>query len=1000
MFDTIPIHTSALRYAIHEGEAGEEAMAILFDRSPTLQKTGSGSGDPFGIYVVRGIDAKGGGGARITVSVVLSLSGPFTQSLHTDMMDAAASGSFAVEALRRRDWPAILDLLLQNKWTGLDHRRALFSSEIVWNAERIVQGALVSLGAMDGEQSKQRQSVVIEVERPVGWVVSAEERLERQVDLREMEVVVERHSTSTRGELVASLFDAIWAAVLSMRRGESDEIPPEDDDSSPGFSDLLEAGALDPTSSLPRFQRLNGHLLRLDRLHVATSAGVGDEADADLTESEAPPTISAAAEEQGVYLSLQTRANIAERPASSRFDALVDTEIVDGLTLDMVFGDGVDGADGDDEILDRLRDAMVNKFAGFVSSRDVFANERAFDFYNEDSQERAKRTLRQAFDDGVSFRDVVYVWRQKQISLLEELDVRRAAFEKWVVDVCERSSIANNAFVLRFHISVLLAQSMLLQTLGAGAAPRLRVTQPRLAPAVEAACALQRSIVESAKSVLLDRVLNACTSCEEKKIKWLSLGELVQLLGYATQHVLMNDGSGGGDGGGGGDDDGSGDDGIRYPVQLSGTESPTAPFLATAGTAISNVAIDRPVYGFGPLIAALGSLRPTVLIPFTTDDMLKSEIGATILKAFRTGTIPALRPWKDPFPVSMMRPWSPARMGSRFLVRDALQAVMCASYRTLVSTTDSGVLRFLSRAFLSIRLDGTLSAIEVSDAVDVDELVTRCGVYDIGTLQHDLCLLLTRLKFPVGEDDGAFRPRRDNGDRLELQLSDLEDVLSRHSLNDVQEALDSLFGLVDGHEGGKWLVDDEMKAMSRSLPSIQDVEDMITARRVATTLIGQITLTTGIRAMLVFSFVVYMIHQVSLVVTMDGVDVVATSESLITTSGGRGASDDDVAQRASRLLSELFVRFTPFESPDRLDRGLFQDQLRFILTGVLRAAVQPDTSPPSRALGEGSGGNDIVFTVTDDTWSDWMSGMTTFAAETVAGAALDVVEWYVLGELG
>jgi len=960
LFDTVPIHIATLQYIINQTPLFSTStsgvlIVTIFDRSPTLKETGNGAGDPYGVHLNSSSDESSL--TSLKVSVVLSVTSPF---FGVDDHPTA----FLPDLIDLNNADDLLNRLIRELGDGqVRNSSKVRYSEIVWNAERIVQGALAALGEVESNDGGVDAPLIVAVERPVGWVASSAECETRKREIRDAEDAINSHTTQ-RLDIVGALFDSLWNTVIVMRRGESSLIPRN---TNQGILEQI-SDAFDAD-----FGASAAHAPDLFAGHEAVPTGVGP----------SPP------DDDG--LTVDDMARIENRPSNAHFDVNSTEE---NLTVDQFF-ESV-------ESFVQLRDILVTRFLAFVASNDVFASEEAFDFYNSDASAVAKNELEKAFDN--SYTDLVATWKEQATKLAETVSEREASLQKWVQNVCMRSATANDAFVFRFHVSVLLAQSILLQTLGKGASPQLRLVEPGSAPYADDACARQRRPDSTVlRNKLTHRTSLACVSCTRQGVKWLSLGELVRILELSAD-AMMDTKAETCDG----DDDVDGDDNddeggpAVYPVVPRGLSDGVGIFtsssLSLAKSPSGWATLTTPVIGIERMTTALVVARP-VLVPFAPGDVLRQVIGQVILDAYKMKSFAILRSFAEPFPISMLRPWAPARMGQQFLVRDAFQAVLAAEYVNLMSTTAAGVLQWLARAFASVRRDGTVLAIQQSALVggddDVDAIVNRCSLFGEGTLKAELCVLLRRLGFVEQNPDGdliTFRPTNDDSRELRFQSTDFASILESHAMLDVQEAIDSLFGLVDGYGGGaQWIVDEGAGEFSRPLPSPDDIVNMRAARRVAATMITRISLTTGIRATLVFAFLIPSVYGLAIILTMDGRDVAETGESLLAMAGG--SRGEVVTESAARVFTQLFTRFSPFEVEDQV---LFEDRIRFVLTGLVSAVG--GNQPREFGPGVGGGGGSeppIIDLVSNTTWSEWVADRVTSTALDVAGAGLGLVEMYL-----
>ena len=687
-----------------------------------------------------------------------------------------------------------------------------------------------------------------------------------------------------------------------------------------------------------------------------------------------------------------------------------------------------------------------------IDTGGVYATKRASDMYSDDGGEnaikRSKERLAKAFDGAVVFADN---WTQHKIDLLQDLQLQEVEFDEWVTKVMVRVNQINDLACWRFCIAMTLSQTFLTQTLGSYGAPVLASKPP---PPMMGSAKLRPSPNLSNISYVFENCLkDAVAQCEADGFQWLTVGEFVRILvqrgyeeGNNTQYydsptptsvpaspvpasvpaaaVPASPGPASpvpaspGPASPGPASPGPSSVSETVPgevpsavqAQVTNTSKvvfPVVPWkqaVIRAFTLVPKVSLDgssvstwttltTPVLGLDRMTSALIASRP-VIVPLRPKDVSLAQLGTTILNAFRTDPFRTFSLSNQAFPTAMLQTWSPLRMGTRFLVRDVFQSLLAAQYVDIMSSTDLDVLRWLPRAFVSIRRSGTIRAI--AEAVDryttgtIDDVVKDCSIFEHDPLQFALCQLLSSSALGDKSDrtgNGFFRSR--NATELRFKLSDFKTLIDEYGLNEVQKNLDFLFCLVDAYDttGAQWNRDDSTGYFFRSLPTEEERVSMTYAVQVAIRSVTETSLISGIPPQFVFSFMCMALFGVGILFTMNGNDIVATGNALVNTRAPNDERIEQTVERVSEIFVELFTRIVPLEQENM---PFFQDRVRFVLSGTLNAfglQGRIETGTPGNTGGDA--GDTQIHIIDDGGWSDWI-------AKGVIDGSISIIEYWVL----
>jgi hypothetical protein len=986
--ETVPVHVAALRYVLprpnNQVQQRQQLRYSIVDRSPVLRDNGVGAGDPLGVHVSRPVADN-----AVQASVVLSL----VFSRNEDTLDPS-------DVVVPEDDPDGFLRTLIGLATGQPSRVATSlatASELLWNAERIVQATLALVGVANTPVVD-----AVFLERPSGWQLARSERDRRFREFRRIERVLADLQTNRWGR-VNVLWNDMWSSVVRVREGTN---VPVEREVGPGFFDLVAAGAIDPTTGASRAELL-GLEQRLSAVTLTTGA------DADDTGGGEPPQ-EEEDDEQG-SLPADLLARIYTRPRDA---ILPDASVVDQTRVREAF----------DTPAAELKDLIVARFLEHVrpfesvtdnAESGVYATATAAAYYGGGDGSRARLELERAFDD--AYDRTIAPWKQEFGDTQAELRREEQVLNAWIDSAIATADRARLDSTHRLTSALILAEAMLLQTLGAGVAPVLRMSSQEEDP----------TSTERLRRVLVRRLESGCAGCDKRGIKWLTLGELARILVRLQGDEDGGDGDddggdddGGDDGGGdgdGGDGDGGNDDQNRYVV----ANVPTS-YLVASGADLRQFASNLfgqvtrpvegwrqsrlPVFGLDRLAVALrtSTSMPVHVFPFTEMDADRVQVANVVLEEFQSGQLAMVRPTIPVVASSLQSqlsaPW-PAARDARFRVVDALHSLIGFFYfRSLQANTAPR----LAEAAASLVEDGTMQDIaeNAASALSEVDVIDRCSAFDGQPLKKLLCEILHGLGYTKRDSDGgiAVFALDDGLEELSFRVSDIDAALeyTGDDLNAVGLALDSLFALPRTNE---WRIDEPTDVFTRRLPSLEEREGFRAARTTLTRATVQTTLITGISALTVFALFCYVYFGTPLAFGMAGRDAADLFETPPTGPEPLPTELAELrptnAERIAVMANTLWVRFAGGggETGGELDTDAFLPRLRFLFTGLTemrgdrqRLTTLPLSEVETAPLNEEQAGpslqNSRVVVTGVPSMGQWV-------ADGIVDVALSVAEWTI-----
>ena len=909
--DTVPIEIDALLHRF-PSTTKPKCVGIVVDRSTAMRDTRNIAGNPLCVQLRNGNSDVG---TFQTASVVLSQAYLIEQT-------PTPSGPIPQETNQ------LLAFVLSNVGSAEPLRTA---SELIWNSERIMQACLVLLGSLRPSDA----SVEICVQKPVGWVIGIAERNRRIADARRIERQLQIHK-NRKLTRAAEVWDALWQAVVNMRRGVGVP-PPPPSITIPGTGrdvPVDELGAID-LENLGKFgKRALGNSTPISRQRVVfTGADVdGDGVPLVVQEGNDEEEGEEEGEEEEQALSIESRIKVESRPEQSQF--------LPGEPVDLLFSDVA-------EDVTRTRNELVERFMEFVRPFNAveeggddatFETARYAKYFGGDDGKGAvaRETLERAFDS-VHTGSIV-AWKQRLKELEYQLATKQAQFVTWVDNAIRLTEYNNLKATSRFMASVRLAQAMLLQTLGKQVAPRLVwVSNDNQA----------QSTHDKRMSTLVNRVIRrgceACLRAEGESLKWLTLGELARILVQIDVNAQDADDGDDDDSDRDGDDedDNDGKQGDQIPAASSGhplafVSALGAPLRVTRkvmrawirGRSAVDAASKRPRYaplpdttdlqlpnrGLVDLARAITESPPILSFHIGENELRDARIAQVMVAAFNRGEPPfEYAAWKEqtvarsdvfsvnaPLDLQLQRPWSPALIGQNFRTADALRCLITDGYLSVVGQEPDAIVQIRAAASDAV-VDGTIPALQaVADALgdeaqDATAVIDRCSTFDDRPLLKALCAYL-RETFSEYDPDGGIVAFRIDEDVVSATFV-MEDLLKRIQDENVTleaadddpegraqelgKALDTLFALP---KTDSWTLQDGGRVLSRRLPSFAVRSNYRKMKTFIVLLTARTALITRLAPVIVFAFVVLMYFGVPLTASLPRPTLFNSTESVLTSN--------------------------------------------------------------------------------------------------------------------
>ena len=914
--DTVPIEIDAL---LHRFPSALETVSVgrVVDRSTAMRDTRNVAGNPLCVQLRNG---NPGVGALPTASVVLS---------QAYLLEQASTPLGPIP----RQTDQLLAFVLSDLGSAEPLRTA---SELIWNSERIMQACLVLLGSLRPSTASIENGMVIEVQKPVGWIIGLAERSRRVANARRIEQQLQIHQ-SRRRTRAAEVWDALWEAVANMRRGVG----------VPVRSILIPGGAsrvvaVDEVDAIDVENLAIGRAVRhsstISRRHVIP---IGADGDGDGINT--PDTLrlpqgvqegggqdegEQAEEEEGDELEIAARLRVELRPIASQFSP--------GESVESLFSDvPKDVARTKGDLVERFMD-FVRPFRDVRGEGDnaVFETTRYAEYFGGVDREGAvaRQTLERAFD-AVYNRSIV-AWKQRFQELKDRSRNEQEQLAAWVDDAIRRMEYTNLHATARFIASVRLAQAMLLQTLGPKVAPRLSWASNDIT---------EQSTNDGRMSELVDRVIrNGCKACRKADgapLEWLTLGELARILVQINPNAQ-----------GDGDDDDDDDDddeeaGERVDAApASAPEYPLAVFRVLGAPVRAtrrvlsawirnrsavDAASDRPRYaplpgttdlqlpnrGLGDLARAIENSPPMLTFPISENEVRDARLARDMIAAFHRGELPfEYDAWNDqtvemsdvfsintPLDLQLQRPWAPASVGQNFRTADAVRCLLTHGYIELIGE-NAGALSQLRSAASDAVIDGTIPALQAAanvlgdEARDAAVVIDRCSTFDDRPLLKALCTYL-RETFSEYEPDGGMVAFRIDEDSVSSVTFVMKDILQRirnenvtleaveddteGRVQEIGSALDTLFALPKTH---RWTLQNDGRDLSRQLPSFEVRSNYRKMKTFLVVLTARTALITRLAPVIVFAFVALMYFGVPLTASLPRPTLFNSTESVLTSN--------------------------------------------------------------------------------------------------------------------
>lgn len=986
-FDTTPVHTNALKYVLDNMDPfalladssslkQRDLIGRVVDRSPVLKDQNVSATNPLAVNV-----SKDKVSTRPTIASVV-MSQLFFEVPTTSLPTAARWSS--------TDPSVLLNAVLSSP--GESARALDVASEVAWNAERIVQATLALLAV---EKTSPMPTVL--VEQPVGWVLALDERRRRLELSSTAEDDVRLHAQFGRMR-VEDLYNSLWREVVLMRTGDGVPEP-----AAQAVDPVADAGDGQPAGGDGAAQGTDALVANLSALQIdgalSTGAGAGDG-------------------QPNTAPSLGRRANIERKPAA----------LADDIVSDQLVRSVFDAFQNQDVRVRReLQDRLINQFLGYLSPARVasdngdavdgggFADNAAAQYFSPasgaEASQRAQERLQTAFQAAADYIDV-WIERDRELRAIQADEIE--ALNRWTGETIQKSRETNDAASWRFCIAVLIAQALLVQTLGGEAAPLLQARPARKSGPAD--LRLPPNLPDVALA-LRELVTNSIVQCEKDSIRWLTIGELTRILvqfAYtpSTNAVGEDDdddftldfGDDEEEEGSGGDDTGVEDDfdldewrivhadspettlrtvEFQYPVLRSLTSNRPLQVIEPEQLVeqrrfpivlAPSAAAKEPAAGLGALVAfqsSVGARAPLLALGFRQSDVLAARAGAFLKTAWSRGTIRAARAFEPglSFIDRLGLPWVQASMGETVRVADVLSALLVSDYAESARNRRAR----LQIPFVASRMiaDGSFSAIQSAvleaQAGNEEEIVQRCNAFDDQPVLKAVCSKL-RLMGYEEQDPQALVPRlsptqaEEASGELEFDLQDFADIEATEA--ELLREIDTMFSLTDG----VWEVRDGRRR-ARVLPALDDRDAVAQARGFLSLSTARTALLTGIAVFTILSLFLFLFNGTPAETTMAAEDALGEVGN---STAELAEVQRTITERVAILTNTIWVRLTGSQPESEVDPEAFLARFRFVVTSIVSGGKEERPQLDTvEAIEYGSGGGDPNVVAADESVMGW-----------------------------
>jgi len=454
-FDTIPLDLNKLRKALNDVlSRSDSATASIVDRSPSRLNKSETVTNPLIVHLTTG--------NRASAGVVMS------RNFQTVDLREVSSG----------DAPTLQETIDEIRKTNSSHREHVDVSALVWNCERILQAALVLLGAVDG-----KSPLVIDVVPPAPWILSEDQKTENLQNIDRCESELRQHQ-STLESVIHGFFEGMWEEVLRLRTSERRFLDKPDSTFDGGDVYLFLASA-----SEQRPFEFN-----------ATGADTSGEGGATADDDKDPSTVTA-----------ENATKIEDRPENTKGSTAVPEDERQAFVDDP-----------------KKRDGYVARFLEAIKEEDAFANSDSYEYYTKNEAVEAKEALEKKFKTlDVS----VAAFNDKTKTLTQKIETAKDTAIEWERNAIQTAKDQNTVGARSFVVEVAMAQALLVQSIGPSKAPMLRVA--RMDSDDDGAWGAAENLVTASVAGC-----DACLKNADGPVRWLTLGELAFMFAHEAIRVV------------------------------------------------------------------------------------------------------------------------------------------------------------------------------------------------------------------------------------------------------------------------------------------------------------------------------------------------------------------------------------------------------------------------------------------------------------------------------
>ena len=710
MFDTAPIRLDSLTNAIaliaSEKRDGSVLIGIVSDRSPTLLQQGVSTTRPFEIDMAKSGAAGADGG--IATSIIMSQTVDYDTIMYND--------------------PRPETVYEQNNTVT----KPDIVSEITWNTERIVQAAMATMGAFGACTEYKNEPLHIEIQAPVGWVVSPTE-LNHLVDTTTLAGQLLDEHKSTQLECLRGVFSAMWSIITDIRtqRDGPDDTPAgavpaaapavaaaADSGAAPAAAPAADSGA--GVFALAAVAAPGARAIAT--LQTTVDIG-GFQFAADAPAADAPAAAADVDGDGNTTIPAEQLADMNTQPDS----LLPEKFLVDGQNLYGLF----DSMSDTDELRGDIVQAFVNEL---INNQSLIMSER------QDGS-RMQRRFETGYDDGVTR---LKSWKNRLQQLEGVLSNSKLARTIWCQQVRIQTTSANESGSRRLSSSVLLAQAILIQLMGEDSAPQIKLVKN--STGVVGNCIQQPADIDSAINTVSDRLGAACQASTDAGYAWMTLGELVHIFSIDTYQSL--------------------------PDRV--TTTPIAP--------AANDSVLFPFYYQVPTRRVMQNFSSSAL----TDSVVQT--GFALKNALLDGTL------KETLPNQLSTLGVPDI--AVFVVLLQTLYFSSPAYSRQGRYVDLNQLEKVFRDINTEHIDSAVTAgVSTEYSVNDHCLSYKLGVDKLSTLKSTLCGILQEAGFKPRSINGlsAFDYGDDTVDRIEVNIAQIDDT--DYTDGEIGDALSELFNL-------------------------------------------------------------------------------------------------------------------------------------------------------------------------------------------------------------